>query len=394
MPDIVVTIETTPPPTLNVFPALLPTQTGNAGKLLATNGSSASWTNEPVLKSLRITDAAYPYAQWTNTGAPTDKKRVRGYVESGGKFEISRLNDAETVGTNLIAWDANNNCGLGTGLPQAKQHVVAGVLSSAAFAVADIARWEINNGNVSTVRLIQVRNSTGGDWTTTTTRFFQVTDATAQGFIDFNPQGLTHGLALGTHHAGVPVAAINLVPGAGTNSVGIGTQNAPSKLTVAGDVRLLTNGNALLFTDTGGTTPYMVSAVDGVFYFAGTTAAGAAASVFRCAMRADNSPLQIDRQLKIGAAGAQIASVLYATLSSYAPAAIAASGGVQSLDITVTGAASPAVVTVGHLPLSNAAIVVRAVIVSANTIRLSWINPTAASVTLTGATYFVQVTNF
>ena len=389
MPDINVTVETSPAPSLSFWSSSLPPQTGNAGKLLGTNGTSASWTNEPTLSSLRIENGAYPYLQLINTGAPTDKKKVRGYVELGGKVEFARVNDAETVGTNLIAWDANNNCGLGTGLPQAKQHVFAGVLSSVAFAVADVARWEINNGNVSSVRLIQLRNSTGGDWTTTTTRLFQATDATAQGFIDFNPHGLNHGLALGTHYAGLPVAGINIVPAGVTNTVGIGTQNAPSKLTVEGDIRLRTNGNALLFTDTGGTTPYMVSAVDGVFYFAGTTAAGAASSVFRCAMRSTNSPLQIDRPLKIGTNGANISGVLKATVT-HAIGTIAV-GGFLELTSTVTGAIAGAMVHVGGGAPNN--LILKGYSANGDTVSVMYHNPSAASVNAGTRSIDLFVTN-
>ena len=376
MPEINVTVETNPSPSLSFSTSFLPTQTGNAGKLLATNGSTASWTNEPTLSCLRIESGSYPYLQFINTGAPTDKKKVRGYVELGGKVEFARVNDAETVGTNLIAWDVNNNCGIGTGLPQAKQHVVAGGLSSSAFAVADVARWEINNGNVSSVRLIQVRNSTGGDWTTTTTRFFQATDATAQGFIDFNPAGLSHGLALGTHHAGFPIAAINLVPVGGTNSVGVGTTNTPSKLTVAGDIRLLTNNNALLFTDTGGSTPFLVSSSNGQFYFSGTTATGAARAIWECTMRSDTSPLQVNVPLKIGAAGVPLISILKATVSH--TIGTLAAGAFLELTATVTGAIAGAMVHVGDGSPFN--LIVRGYVANGNTVSVMYHNPTGSSI--------------
>lgn len=320
----------------------------------------------------RISGAPYGILQLQCTTAPANKRISRLTHDAAGAVAVQRIDD-NAVATPLISWDANNNCAVGLGAPQAKQHVFAPALSSAAQSVADIARWEINNGNVSSVRLIQVRNSTGGDWTTTTTRFFQATDATAQGFIDFNPQGLTHGLAFGTHHAGIPVAAINLVPGAGTNSVGIGTPNASSKLTVAGDIRLLNNNAALLFTDQSGSTPYFVSAVDGNFYFTGTTSTGAGSSVFRCAMRSDNSPLQIDRPLKIGAAGAEIKSVLSIVVSHAGWGSFPADG-VLTGTFTMTGIASTDALLVSSISSVPNNILLSVEYFSANTILLKATN--------------------
>jgi hypothetical protein len=267
--------------------------------------------------SLRITDGVYPFVQLTNLSAPTDKKRFRAYVETSGTVGLARTNDAESVGFPLASWDVNNNCGICQGAPQAKLHVAGGVVGSSAGSSAEMFRAEWNNGNVSTLRLSQVRNSTGGDWTTTTTRLQKFTDVVPQGFIEFNPSGLNNGLALGTVNGSlVNTPVLFLTGSAGGNNVGIGTTVTPDKLSVSGNVRLTANNTGIFWTDQSGTTPYMTTGSDGNFYFTGTTAAGAGRGIWQCAMRSDTSPLQVNVPLKIGASGSEIKKVLKAVANT------------------------------------------------------------------------------
>lgn len=344
---------------------------------------------------VRIVDGVYPFMQLTNTGAPVDKKRVRSYVETSGTTGLARINDAETVGTSLIAWDVNNNCGIGTGVPAAKQHVVAGALSSVSGSIVDIARWELTNTNVSALRLYEIRNSTGGDWTTATTRLQKFVDVVPQGFIDFNPPGLSYAVSLGTVNGATNVNVLTVTGSAGGNNVGIGTTNTPSKLTVAGGIRLLTNGNALLFTDTGGSTPYMVSAVDGNFYFAGTTAAGAGRGILQCAMRSDTSPLQVNVPLKIGASGTEIKTVLTTVYTG--PTRTLSAGTTASNTITLTGVPNTSVCALTITP-TPAAWVDDRIVISArltgnpNEVKVVWYNPSAVSISLGSEQYRIEAT--
>lgn len=273
--------------------------------------------------------------------------------------------------------------------------VSAGALSSLSGSLVDIARWETTNVNVSFLRLTEVRNSTGSDWTTATTRLQKWVDVVPQGFIEFNPAGLNYAVALGTVNGPTNVNVLTVTGSAGGNNVGIGTTNTPSKLTVAGEIRLLANGNALLFTDTGGSTPYMVSAVDGNFYFAGTTAAGAGRAILQCAMRSDTSPLQVNVPLRVGSDGSPVTAVYTAVLTGYAPPAIAANGGIQFVDVTVTGATNSMVCMVEcPVGLSNNSIIVKANYISADTVRVYFINPTASSVTLTATSFRIACIKF
>ena len=371
-------------------------QINQLGQPVVTLSPGSVVAGDTNFTSLTCTDGVFPFFQNRNNSAPTDKKLSRFSHSNAGAVSIERVNDAYTVGTSLIAWTADNKCTVGpnTGA-NAAVNFGAPALAGTAGSLVEMLRLDGSNGNAASLRVNHLRHTTGGDWTAATMRVQHYVDTTPQGFIDFNPSGLTHALSLGTCTAvQAPVNVLNITGSSGGNNVGIGTTNTPSKLTVAGEIRLLTNGNALLFTDTGGSTPYMASAVDGVFYFTGTTAAGAGRAIFQCAMRSDTSPLQVNVPLKIGAAGAQIASVLYATLSSYAPAGIFASGGTQVADVTVTGVTTSSIIHVTTDSLSNNGIVIRAFYQAANTVRIVWINTTVGTVTLSAANYRVQVTNF
>lgn len=347
--------------------------------------------------SLRITDGTYPFLQLTNTAAPTDKQRLRAFVETSGTTGLSRINDAENVGTSLIAWDANNNCGVSQGAPQAKFHVGGGTVGSVAGSSAEIFRAEWNNGNNATLRLLQVRNSTGGDWTTTTTRLQQFVDTTPQGFIEFNPAGLNYGVALGaTNGSNVNAPMLFLTGAGGGNNVGVGTSNTTHKLTVAGDVRLLNNTNAILFTDQSGTTPYLQAQADGQFWFYSTTAAGAARPVWNCAMRSDTAAFLVNVPLKIGASGAEIKTVLTTTFLN--PIQTITSGATFTHDIVLTGVPDP---SVGAPCVLNATpnnidtrVIVRAQTIpgTANTVRLVLYNSSAVSIDLSAARYRIEAT--
>jgi hypothetical protein len=163
---------------------------------------------------------------------------------------------------------------------------------------------------------------------------------------------------------------------------------------VAGNIRLANSNGGLLFTDTGSTSPYMVSSSDGNFYFTGTNAAGAGRVVFQCLMRSNTSPFVVYPPLQIGASGSPIQNVIV-TAFNHTPATIAANGGIQTLDVTVTGASSSGSYLV-NCPggLSNDLIILKANYISTNTARVYWINPTASSITLAARNYNICVINF
>jgi hypothetical protein len=219
--------------------------------------------------------------------------------------------------------------------------------------------------------------------------------ASGGGFV--NLYGGTHAtnpglLQLGTNGNGI----INVLP---SGNVGIGTNTPQERLHVAGDVRIDNNGN-LQFTDTAGTNPQFVCQGDNNFVLYGTNSIGVLRPIMSCLMRSDISPLTVSAPIEavgtiqIGVSGSPIQNVISAVFN-HTPAAIAANGGVQTLDVPLTGATVGSVTTI-ECPggVSNNAIILKANYISANTIRVYWINPTAASVTLSNANYRIVVINF
>jgi hypothetical protein len=343
---------------------------------------------------LQITDGTYPFWQLTNTGAPTDKKRLRASVTTAGTIDLARINDAQTVSTNLFGVSLDNRISLGpNGQFNSWVNAASPALSSPAGSMVDMFRWDGSNGNQCSLRLSQVRNTTGGDWMTATTRLQHFTDGVPQGFIEFNPSGLNQGVALGTTNgSNVNTPVMFLTAGAGGNNVGIGTTSTPEKLSVAGAVRIVTNGAALMWTDQSGTTPYMVAASDGNFYFTGTTAAGAGRSIFQCAMRSDTSPLQVNVPLMVGSDGANISrirSVLFTESSSR----VISSGSTITTDISLVGVKFDSDLTVTPIyELSDKKVIVRARPNGTNVVRVEWTNPTAAAITIDSNSYRVLET--
>ena len=337
---------------------------------------------------LRITDGVYASLQLTNNSAPTDKKRLRVFVEASGTVGLAGINDAENVGTPLIGWTADNKCTVGpNSAANAAVNFGAPALAGTAGSLVEMLRLDGSNGNAASLRVNHLRHSTAGDWTAATMRVQHYVDTTPQGFIDFNPSGLSHGLSLGTCTAlQAPVNVLNITGQSMGNSVGIGTMTPLSKLTVAGDIRLANNTNAILFTDQSGTTPYLQAQADGQFWFYSTTAAGAARPVWNCAMRSDTSAFLVNVPLKIGASGVAFKSVLKATVTQTPNGGSPLNAGtLYNVSSTVTGALPGALIVVDFPAQAWPNIQVRAVCSTADSVIVYYLNAGSSSFTI-GAT--------
>lgn len=344
MPEINVTVETNPSPSLSFSTSSLPTQTGNAGKLLGTNGSAPSWTSAPTLQQLNIEGNSYPFLQLKNTAAPVDKKFSRLAHDGAGNVNLERVNDAYTAATRLIYWDASNNATLGAGTLTVNGGIIGvqGTLKGS----ADNSAWSIVAGT-STPGV-----ATSGAW--------------------MSLYGGTHATTPGALVFGRGTGAVGIIT---TTGWGIGTTDVQCPLNVGGDIWINQIGS-FYFTDANGTSPVFKSQSDNNFVFYGTSSTGSERPIWGCTMRSDTSPLQIGVPLKIGAAGVPLISILKATVSH--TIGTLAAGAFLELTATVTGAIAGAMVHVGDGSPSN--LIVRGYVATGNLVSVMYHNPTAASI--------------
>ena len=232
-----------------------------------------------------------------------------------------------------------------------------------------------------------------------------VSDATAYSVIggNSNPGVATSGGWISLYGGTAPSYPGAIVFGCNTGATGIITNggfygigtNAPAtRLHVGSGSIRLDNNQSIQFTDTFGSTPAFSQQSDNNFAFYGTNSTGGQRPIFTCFMRSDTEPLNVTVPLRIGVGGA-ISAVFTTSLSSFAPAAIASNGGVQFTDVTITGvdgACSTLVECSGGM--SNNSIILKSNVVATNTVRIYWINPTAASVTLSAANYRISAIKF
>ena len=220
---------------------------------------------------------------------------------------------------------------------------------------------------------------------------------TGGGFVSF--YGASHPvspglLQLGTNGGGL----INVLP---SGNIGLGTTTPTQRLSVNGNIDCST-----LFSQS-------VSVINNFPQVTCTTSAGygwrfhntsSGASLGYCIIQGttDNFASSFINGFQINTNGSCVIGPgssavqnVYTAVAFLSPPAIAANGGVQFLDVTVTGATNNMVCMV-EAPggLSNNSIVVKANYVSADTVRVYFVNPTASSVTLTPVNYRIACIKF
>jgi hypothetical protein len=175
---------------------------------------------------------------------------------------------------------------------------------------------------------------------------------------------------------------------------GIGTLAPAARLHVASGDFLIENNRRIAMPDASGSQPYFITQIDNNWVFYGTNSTGGVRPILNTIVRSDTESLNVNIPLRIGADGSPIQNVI-TTVFNHTPAAIPANGGVIGYDVTVTGSTGGGV-TIVDAPggLSNPSIILKANHISPNTIRVFWINPTTASVTLPNTNYRIVVINF
>jgi len=136
-------------------------------------------------------------------------------------FTINTGNDADNAGNygdaNLVV---TGNVGIGTSTPSSKLYIATGSVGSAVGDKINILSSETNVGdNTSLLNLYTYRNAAGNDWLSTSTRLQQRIDGTDMGFVEFNPPGMSWGIALGTNNTPRLYIGNNGNVGIGTASI-------------------------------------------------------------------------------------------------------------------------------------------------------------------------------
>ena len=120
-------------------------------------------------------------------------------------------------------------------------YVDNGDLGTSAGNTQDLARFYANNGNATSIRLQAKRKVAGTAWESASMKIFCNTDATEQGYIEFNPQTTVVGdgnydVAIGSNNGEIARFTTE-------GNVGIGTTNPSTKLAVHGTGTVASFGN-------------------------------------------------------------------------------------------------------------------------------------------------------
>ena len=195
---------------------------------------------------LGINNSGFSVGSWTINGA-TD-----GYLyTSDGNLSIGAINASVAkyisffTGGTLISNERMRvnatGVGIGTNNPTVAlqlsptasiSNVGSGItLAGTVGSALTVAQFVYANANTSYLRIKATRTEAGSSWTSASTKLVNVTDVTEQGYIEYNPNGSTYGMAFGQ-------GATEWARFLSTGNLGIGITNPTQSLHVQGNARI------------------------------------------------------------------------------------------------------------------------------------------------------------
>ncbi|HPI00245.1 MAG TPA: hypothetical protein PK772_07940 [Chitinophagaceae bacterium] len=170
--------------------------------------------------------------RYTNGSIYSDPNWGMIFRAAASSPKIANFMWANAADVELMRIDNKGNLGIGSS-PQVKLDVFNFTeLASTVGSIADITRFSGYSANQSQLKIQLYRHTAGTDWFSASTRLQAATDVTNQGYIEFNPKGGLHGLALGT-------ASGEAIKIDGANNVNISGGSLEISLAPVGGGRLL-----------------------------------------------------------------------------------------------------------------------------------------------------------